>query len=476
MSKSNVKSTVEGGKRRIKMPNVFTILLGIIILAGILTYIVPAGEFARVEIDGRTVINPEEFTYIESTPVSPFDWFVAIPQGVAASAIIMATIFIPVGAIAVYTETGAFQAGIASMLKKFGQKGSIYVILGLMTFFTLRAGLEGAVDTHLAFVPLTIAFALSAGYDVMTGVAITMVTTFVSFAVGITNPYTVVIAQDIAGLPIYSGLGLRTINWLVMMGVTWHHILRYAKRVKDNPKLSITKDIDTSAFATIDIEEFANKPLTKKQKLLLTMLILTIGTCITGAFKWGFALPQFIGVFLISGIAAGIIAGFDNHKIADIFMKNGSKVYFGAMCVAVARAIQIVLEKGNITDTIIYYLSLPLKELPPFLSALGMYVVQLLINFFVPSGSGQAMVTMPITAPLADIIGMTRQTAVMAFQLGDGITNLIFPTMGLIFAYIGFGNISYEKYVKYIIPLVWKLIVIGSITLFIATLINYGPF
>ena len=464
-----------GGKRRWEVPHVYTILLSIIMLAGVLSYIIPAGEYQRVTINGIKAVDPNTFQYIPNTPVSFFDWFVAIPRGMASSIAIMAIIFIPVGAVNVYTASGAFQAAIAHLLKRGGSKGSLAIMIGLMSFFAFRAGFEGAIDTHLAFVPLTIGFALAAGYDVLTGVAITMVPTFVSFALGPTNPYTVLISQEIAGLPPFSGLPLRLAAWGVVMALTYYHVLRYAIRVKREPSLSIVQDVDTAGMA-IDVEEYTKEPLTTRKKILVAMLLGTIVVIVTGALKFGWYLNQMTAAFLISGILAGIVAGFDNKKIANLFVEGGSKVYFGAMCVAVARAIQVVLEDGHIIDTIIHALATILQNVPGTISVLAMYVLQLLINFFIPSGSGQAMATMPILAPLSDVIGVTRQTAVLAFQFGDGITNLVFPTMGLIFAYIAFGGISYEKYLKFIFPLMWKVLAVGAIFLVIAHAISYGPF
>jgi uncharacterized ion transporter superfamily protein YfcC len=474
MSKNSKQDSAEQ-KKKVNVPHVFTIILIIIIAAGIMTYIVPAGKYERVEVGGRNLIDPNSFHFVEQTPVTPFNWFKAIPEGMASSISIMAIIFASIGAVGMYTSTGAFQNAIARLLKKGGDKSSLILMVVFMTFFAIRGGFEGAIDSHLAFVPLTVGFALASGYDALTGVAITMVPTFVAFAVGPTNPYTVLVAQEIAGLPPFSGLTMRLIVFVIMMALTYYHIIKYAIKVKKDPSLSLVSDIDNSDLV-IDIEESTKEPMPTRQKVLIFMLFATIVIIIIGALKWKWYLNEMTTAFIISGILGGIVAGYDNHKIAQIFIEKGASVYFGAMCVAIARAIQVILEKGNIIDTVIHGLSIPLRALPTTISALFMYIAQLLINFLIPSGSGQAMVTMPILAPLSDVIGITRQTAVMAFQFGDGITNLIFPTMGLIFAYIGLGRVSYDRYVKFIFPLLWKIIVLGAIFVVIAVKINYGPF
>lgn len=474
MTKSSVNVNPRP-KKKSNVPHVFTIILIIIIAAGIMTYVVPAGKYERVEVGGRKLIDPESFHYVEQAPVNPFNWIKAIPEGMAGSISIMAIIFASIGAVGMYTSTGAFQKAIARLLKKGGDKSPLVLMILFMTFFTIRGGFEGAIDSHLAFVPLTVGFALAAGYDALTGVAITMVPTFVAFAVGPTNPYTVLIAQEIAGLPPFSGLSMRIIVFVIIMALTYYHIIKYAIKVKKDPSLSLVSDIDNSDLV-IDIEESTKEPMTSREKALIFMLFATIVVIIIGALKWKWYLNEMTTAFIISGILGGIVAGYDNHKIASVFVEKGASVYFGAMCVAIARAIQIILEKGNIIDTVIYGLSIPLRALPTTVSALFMYITQLLINFFIPSGSGQAMVTMPILAPLSDVIGITRQTAVMAFQFGDGITNLIFPTMGLIFAYIGLGKVSYDRYLKYIFPLVWKIIALGAVFVVIAVITKYGPF
>ncbi len=458
-----------------RIPHTLTLLLGIVILVGILTYVVPAGEYVRLESGGRVVVDPNSFHYVEQTPVKPFEWFRAIPEGIVGAASIIAVIFIAIGGMGVYTETGAFQSSVGQLLKRGGEKSSLGLMLAIMIFISVRSGFEGALESQLSFTPLTISFALAAGYDVMTGVAMTMLPAIVSHALAPTNPYIGLVAQEISGLPPFSGMGLRIVGWVIVSLLTYHHIISYALKVKTNRSLSVTYDLDTEDLEK-EAADLSDQPLTGRQKVLMVMLIGTVVCIILGAVKWGVGLIGIAAIFLISGILAGLVAGYDNKKIADIFVRKGASMYFGALCVGVGRAIQIVLERGKIIDTIIYALSGPLQKVSGAFSALAMYVVQLLINFFIPSGSGQAVATMPIMAPLADLVGVTRQTAVLAFQLGDGITNMIFPTVAMIWAFLAFGKIPYERYMKYVMPLFWKVTAVGAILLIYAQLIQYGPF
>jgi len=460
---------------RSRIPHTLALLLGIVILVGILTYVIPAGEYTRIESGGRTMVDPNSFHYVEQNPVTPFEWFRAVPEGIVRASNIIAVIFLAIGGMGVYTETGAFQSSIAQLLKKGGEKTSIGLMLAIMIFISVRSGFEGALESQLSFTPLTLSFALAAGYDVVTGVTMAMLPAIVSHAIAPTNPYIGLVAQEISGLPPFSGIGLRIVGWVLISALTYYHIISYALKVKKDRSLSLTYDLDIG-----DIEQefgiLSDEPLTGRQKVLMIMLLGTVVCIVLGAVKWKVGLLGIAAIFLISGILAGLVAGYDNRKIASIFVRRGSSMYFGALCVGVGRAIQIVLENGKIIDTIIHGLSGPLQGVSGVFSALAMYVIQLLINFFIPSGSGQAVATMPIMAPLADLVGVTRQTAVLAFQMGDGITNMIFPTVGHIWAFLAFGRIPYERYIKYVMPLFWKVAAVGAGLLIYAQLIQYGPF
>lgn len=459
---------------KFKIPHVYAILIGVIIITGFMTYIIPAGTYERIKVDGVTKIDPNSFQYIKQVPVSVFNWFKAIPEGFASTASIIATMLVGSACFGVYTESGVFQNFINNILKKDGNNKTKTLILIFMSFFAIRSGFTGILDGNLVFTPLMIGFALAAGYDTLTGVAIVMVPTFVSFSLAPVNPYTILIAHEIVGLPIYSGFEFRLIIWIIGFLISAHHILKYADAVKKDKNKSLVADIDVSDLET-NSDNF-NENLTLRQKALLFMLLATIVFMVIGAIAFNFKLNDMTAILIISGIIAGIIAGYDSNEIATKIIKTGKTFYMGSMCVVLARAVQIILTKGMIVDTIVHSVSIPLEKVGGFMSSICMFFVQLILNFFINSGSGKAVVTMPIMSPLADLVNVTQQTAVLAFQFGDGITNMIYPTSGLIFAFIAMGKISYEKYVKYIFPLVLKLIALAIVSLIIATLINYGPF
>lgn len=471
MSNSNLSD--DKLSKGIKVPHVWTIILFCLIFAGIMTYIVPAGVYDRVEVAGRQVIDPSSFHYVEQTPVAPFDWFVCIIDGLTASMAIMSMIWFTIAATDVYTESGTLHKMVGWIIKVC--KGNYLLIMGaLMAFFAVR-GAMGAFELHIPFVPMTVALSLACGCDVMTGLAIAMIPTFVAFAYGPINVYTIAVAQGIAGLPVYSAMGFRVIVWLIMMVITFWFVLRYAAKVRANHAASVSGFTNPSA-ADFDIVALQNEKMTVRQKILTVMLLVTIALQMIGPMMWKWNFAEIGALWLISGIIAGVVAGFDNDKICNIMGRACSSIFVGVICIGLARSVSVVLTKGNILDSVIYGLSIPLKQIPSSLSAIGMLIIQSIINFFIPSGSGQAAVTMPIMAPLADVVGLTRQTAVMAFQLGDGLTNLIIPTMGALVVYIGVAKIPFSTYFKWVLPLYAMLMGVGAVGLIIATLIKLGPF
>ncbi len=462
-------------KRKFSMPHVYTLLVALIIIAGIMTYLVPAGTFDRVELNGRSAVVPGTFHYIEQTPVSIFEWFKAIPEGFISSADILVGIFIFVAAIGVYMDSGVFHKAIFKLLKVFGQKGELVVMVILMAFFAALGGFTGNITPEMAFVPMTIAFCQAVGFDVMTGVIMVIFPTFVGFATGPINPYTVYVAQQVAELPPFSGMGMRAVMWTASCLISFWFVIRYARKTRKNPELSLS-GFGEAAEVSDDLEQYRHAPFTGRDVVLLILFVITILWLVLGTVTWDYSFNDFTAVFIISGILGGIIAGFTETRIAEIFIKYGGGIYFGAMCLALARAVFVVISKGNITDTIVYAMSLPLQNLTGAASAVGMFIFQTFLNFFINSGSGQAMVSMPIMAPLSDLLHVTRQTAVSAFQFGDGLSNLIWPTSSTIFAYLAFGNLKYDKYLKLAVPLFGLLSLLGAAFLIVAQLTNYGPF
>jgi uncharacterized ion transporter superfamily protein YfcC len=458
-----------------KLPHVYVILFIIIVLAAVLTYVVPSGAFDTITVDGRQVVDPEGFHYTDVDPVSFFDIFRAPVYGLIDSAMIVFLIFILGGSIEIFDKTRAIKVGMSKAILKFGEKGSTVLIIGAMAFFAVLGGYLGFAEGAIPFVPLAVSLAIGLGYDPLVGVGIATLSTLGGFAMGPMNPYTVGVSHDIAGLPLFSGIGFRSVVLVVFLALAVHHVLRYAKKTKADPSKSLMQGIDYSDLV-YDVESEAKETFTGRQKTAIVILGATIVVVLVGVINWGWYLNEMSAAFLLGAIVAGLINKFSVNKLADTFLAGASKITYGALIVGFARGIQWVLEQGGISGTIIYGLAQPLQNVHPYLSAIGMFFANGIINLFIPSGSGQAAAIMPIMIPLSDLIGITRQTATLAFQFGDGIMNLAYPTLGALMVYLAFGKVSFDRWIRFLLPFLVKFILLGVIALIVAVAIGFGPF
>jgi uncharacterized ion transporter superfamily protein YfcC len=326
----------------------------------------------------------------------------------------------------------------------------------------------------LPFYPIVIALAIALGFDTITGTAMVLLGAGAGFAGAFLNPFTVGIAQGIAGLPLFSGIGFRLVGYFAVLGSGIIYVYRYANKIQKNPELSPTYEDDKNSKHNYDLDEIPE--FTGKHKAVLAVFVIGLAILAYGVVQLGFYITELSAMFLIIGIASGIVAKMGINEIATEFVNGAKELVYGALVIGLATSIMVVMQEGNIMDTIIYALASAVKGLPPALSAVGMFVVQSFINLIVPSGSGQAAVSMPIMAPMADVVGITRQTSVLAFQFGDGFSNVISPTSGYFMAAIAIGGIKWEKWAKWMLPLFLIWSGIGAALVFISVLINYGPF
>ena len=468
------KSENCNGKRKRWIPDAYIIIFIVLIIAAIATWILPAGEFERTEMNGRTVVVPGTFHHVERNPIGPWEMLQAIPKGMAEAGPIIFFIFIIGGLLGVIEETGALYAGLSALAKRMKGRESLVIPI-LMILFGLGGSVFGMAEETLAFIPLMIGLAVALGYDRVVGISISFLGATAGFAGAFMNPFTIGVAQSIAELPLFSGLQFRVVVFIVFMAITIHHVYSYASKVKKNPELSIVKDMPYEEIDSSVIEKYAGE-VTTTQKLVLTVFIGGFAVLVYGVFKYGWYLTELSTLFLAVAILVGIVAKMDPNLWVRFWIKGAASLTYGALIVGVGRAIAVVLREGRILDTIVYGLSSPLQGLPVGLIGIGMFLVQTIINFFICSGSGQAVATMPIMVPLSDVVGVTRQTAVLAFQFGDGISNMIYPTCGVVMATIAMSKIPYDRWLKYAVPLVIKLSIAATILVYIAAVINYGPF
>jgi uncharacterized ion transporter superfamily protein YfcC len=451
-------------RRSFRVPHTLVLLFAMVIVALALTYVLPAGRYDRAEVDGHTQVVPGTYRATpEVAPPPPLAVFTAIPRGLVAAAEIIFFVFIIGGTFAVLRATGAIDALLGSAIRRLGHR-PLWLILGGMTVFIAGSSTIGMAEEYLPFVPVLVALAFALGYDAITGLAIIAIGYSIGYGVATINPFTVLIAQDIAGLRPTSGLGTRLILTAVFVPIGLHHVWRYARRVKEDPTRSLVADVERPLIDTAH----ENTPFTSMRKLVLFAVVLALAVLVYGLARRGWYLMEMSALFLALTVVIAIIARLAASPTAIAFTRGATELTTTALLIGFARAIQVVLEQGGVIDTIVHGLSVPLQALGPSAAAGGMFLVQSLTNLFIPSGSGQAYVTMPIMAPLADVVGVSRQVAVLAYQFGDGFTNIIVPTSPVIIGMLSIAGIPYDRWLRFVLPFMVKIWIVGSLALAVA--------
>lgn len=468
------KSPLQAKKKGFTMPHTFVILLVIILFAVALTWIIPSGEYARVEdpVSGKKVVDASTFNYVENVHVNIQDIPMLIIKAFSANSDLIMLILLSGGAVHMLTASGALQALIATIVRKFSNRVEVFIPL-LMLVFALICTTQG-VNTFIGFAPITVMLAMSLGLDSIVGVGIILLGGAIGFATGTLNVSTTLVAQKIAELPNYSGIGYRWACFVVYYIVTCLWLVRYAKKIQKNPELSPMYDLDkNSEFKNASLDEFGT--LDTRKILSILALVVALIAIVYGCIKLDWDFAEQSAVFLVLAIAVGLIAGFDANKICAEFMNGTKKMLTAAFIIMFARAIGSVLSAGKITDTIVHSMAVVLSDLPAALLGVGMLVANTLINVVLTSGSGQAAAVMPIMIPLSDLLGVTRQTCILSFNFGDGFCNYILPTSTALMGILGAANVPYDRWMRFM----WKMFAIwlgiGAVLVVIAQLIQYGP-
>lgn len=457
----------------IKIPHTLVIIFSIILLVAVATYIVPGGAYERaVNEAGKTVVVDGSFQYVENKPQGIFEVLQAPVNGIVGGAEIIAFLFIVSGAFNLITRTKAIDSGIARIVHLF-RGAEILIIPIVMFIFSLGGAVFGMTEEAIPFIAMLVPLSLAIGYDSIVAVAMSYLACVIGFGSAMLNPFTVGIAQSIAGIPMFSGVKYRTIIWIVTTVVSTAFVMLYAHKIKKNPKLSPVYESDQEKREKLsDFSEIAVK-FTKAHKIILWLLVICMAVIVWGVLVKGFWIPQIAAVFLATGILSGFIGGLGTNEMADAFIEGAKGMIGAAVMIGLARGIVIIAENAQIIDTILFHLSSIIGKLPSLLAAYVMFPIQMFINFFVGSGSGQAALTMPILAPLGDLIGITPQTTVLIFQLGDGFSNAMFPTSGILIACLGIAGVPFTKWFKWIIKLQAILFGLGILFITPAVLMHW---
>ena len=477
MDNSFDKAKAKGKKRfKFKAPDALALIVILLVVASIATYVLPTGEFTRYEnpVTHVEMADPSSYHRVANNPVSLWGVLKAIPEGLNQSADIMNFLLIIGGVFGIIQGTGALDALLGSLIKKLEGKEKL-VVPFILTFWGLGGAILGNFEECLAFLPLQITLCLALGFDSILGVALGMCGVALGYVCAILNPFTVGLAQKIAEVPMFTGIGLRVAGFAVMLTVTIIYLMRYAGKIQKNPELSLSYESDkTSPYRDNNLLD-ADVKFTGRQKLTLLVFIAGIVLMVYGVINFDFYLPEIAAVFVAIGIVCAVTGGLSMNETVDFFVKGATNLIYAALCVGFARGITVVMSQGNILDVIVHAFSKFVFILPKQLTGVGMFIFQAVVNIFIPSGTGQAVVSMPIMTPLADVTGITRQTAVLAFQMGDGITNLLTPTAGDIMAAVAIGGFSFGKWIKWFSKLFVVWFIVCCAILIVATVTGFGP-
>jgi uncharacterized ion transporter superfamily protein YfcC len=462
-------ATTPGGTR-FRVPHTLALLFGIMILALIATWLLPQGTFAtEVNEAGQRLVVPGTYTQLEErVTLPPWELLTAVPRAMAAAQGIIFFLLIVGGAIAVLRATGTIDAALGWVLRLVGHSPALLIIIGTC-IFAVGSSTLGASTEYIPFAAVLVALCLAMGMDAMAAIGIMVAGYGIGYGVAVLNPYTVIVAQDIAGLPPVSGLWFRLLLFVPFAAIGIHHVWRYARRVRNDPSTSLM--VGVTEAGPPGVTDYP--PLTGARLAIIGLTGLALASMVYGIPVRGWYLIELGAIWLGLAIIAGLVGGLGVDETSRRFASGASELAVVALLVGFARSIALLLEDGQVLHTIVHGLSVPLQQVAPELAAVGMLAMQTVLNFFIPSGSGQAFATMPIMAPLADVVGVTRQVAVLAFQFGDGFSNMILPTNIVLMAILGVAGIPYDRWFRFVAPLLLKLLAAAAVTLVIAVMIGY---
>lgn len=462
-------------KKKKEFPHTYVLLICVALIACLLTYVIPAGEYAREKnAAGVTVVIPDQFSYIESSPVNPLKLPLYIAKGCASQAAIIFMILMAAGAFKVIEKSGCFHAVVGLAARKFAKREYIFIPL-MMTVFA-AIGLTQSATIFVAFTPICVILAKSMGFDSITGAAISTLGAACGYSCGMLHPQSTLIAQDLAELPRLSGLGYRGFCTVAFLALTSFLLVRYARRVRTDHTLSPVYDLEDGFGVAGDSDESLNVKLTGRQLATLLVLVCVLGILIYGCINLKWSNAEISMCFIWLAVIGGLTAGFSANEICKHFSDGAKGMISMVFIIGIAKAVSNILADASVLDTIVHATTVVLNAAPDALKGVFMFWANIIINIPLTSSSGQAQVVMPIFVPVADMVGITRQTAVLSYNFGDGFCNYILPWSGALMANIGVANVPYDRWMRFM----WKMFaawtVLGSILMFIAQMINFGPF
>lgn len=463
------------------------ILLVLMIAAGILTRVLPAGVYDRYEAEGRVLIDPTSYRVIERPDYPIWRWFTApveVLWGDDNLIIITIIVFIILvsGAFAVLEKCGILTSVLARIVKRFStQRYTLLLVIAL--FFMLLGGFFGILEEIIPLVPLMIALSYSLGWDALVGLGMSILATNIGFSAAVTNPFTIGVAQKLAGLPLFSGALLRLPVFIVFYGVLAWFLVSYARRVDRDPANSLVYKEDQARpaqYKHLDLDAARSDPRTGKAALVFgAFMVLIIIVLLAGPFIpfiADYALPLVGLLFFVGGLVSGLVAGAGRGLIGKALGEGILGLAPGIPLILMAASTKHIVSTGKVIDTILHNTSTMLEGTTPLAAVYIIFLLALLVEFFVASAGAKAVLMMPILLPLADLVGVTRQLTVSAYCFGDGFTNLAYPTNAVLLISIGLASISYGKWMRFTAKLWLMIFPLVALFLWLGLVIGFGPF
>ena len=454
-----------------RVPHAITIVFFIILLVTGMTYILPAGTYERINLDGRSTVVPGSYKVIDSTPIGVLEMFKAIPLGFKSASEIIFIVLAGGIMFGFMEKSKAIENAIGTLIKKMGLKRK-YLIVVIMTFTYGLLGVSVGLENNIALIPVAAVLSLALGGDLILAAGISVGAMTIGFGLSPINPYTIGTGHKIAELPMFSGAFLRTILCSIGLVVMAYYNVRYFKKIILNDQESLAIGLNTKNLTLSKAIKDYSLSITNWS--IIGIFVLGLILIVYGVFNLDWHINELSAVFLIIAFLTGLFSKMGGNSMSKIVLESVAVAAPGAFMVGFATTIKVLMEMGNIGDTISYQLSIILEGLPLYLSAICMSISQSFINFFIPSGSGQALATLPVMIPLGESLGLNRQITILAFQVGDGLTNLINPTLGGLIAMLSMSRVPIDRWIRFIFPVLIVLIVIAFLALIVAVAIDYN--
>ena len=439
---------------RFAVPHPLVLLTVCVGLAALASHLLPAGEYERRldEVSGQLMVVPGTYQEVEPNPVGPFDAIVALPRGIAEAVSVIALVFLIGGAFTVVDETGALKRGITSLVRAL--RGRDLLVIPLVSLFFATGGVvENMQEEIIPLIPVLLILSRRLGFTPMVAVAMSAGAPFVGSAFSPINPFQVAIAQRLAELPLASGAVFRIVFLLIALAFWVGMTMRYASRTRG--RREAVDEGDAEGVRPSDLGIFA-------------LVLATFALAVVGMIVWHWGFDELSAAFFIMGVIVGLLAGMRLTGTAEAYVRGFRGMAYAALLIGFARSIYVVLQDGRVVDTIVQAMFTPLEGLPVMASAFGMVAAQTVIHVPVPSVSGQAVLTMPLLVPLSDLLGMSRQVTVLAYQYGAGLCELLTPTNGALMAILASAGVRYEEWIRHVIPLYLGLVALGLVAISVA--------